>query len=156
MIQRIQSIYLFLAATAIFLIAAFPISSYYGDMHTFNLTILKIENFVPDATSIFNPMFTFPLAFFVGIIGFITTFTIFKYKNRKLQLKLVKISVLLNIFLIIGVFFVYSKIISNSIDVVEEYKTSAFLPLVSLVLLVLAYKGIKKDEDLVRSTDRLR
>jgi hypothetical protein len=31
-----------------------------------------------------------------------------------------------------------------------------FLPIVAIVLLVLANKSIKKDEDLVKSVDRLR
>jgi hypothetical protein len=36
------------------------------------------------------------------------------------------------------------------------YKVGAALPVVSIVLLLLAYGGIRKDEKLIRSADRLR
>jgi len=39
---------------------------------------------------------------------------------------------------------------------VSEKGIAMFVPLVSIVLLVLANKAIKKDEDLVKSVDRLR
>jgi len=41
-------------------------------------------------------------------------------------------------------------------EIVSEKGIGMFLPIVSIVLLVLANKAIKKDEDLVKSVDRLR
>jgi len=156
MIQRIQTIYLFIASLAIGLMFAFPISSYFGDLHAFKLTLLGIENLVPDSDSIFQPYFTLPLIIFVCIISLISLITIFLFKNRKRQLKIIQAIILFNILLIVGVFLIYSKMILTQVEVIEEYNIGAFLPLFSLIFLVMAYRGVKKDEELVRSADRLR
>ena len=156
MIQRIQSIYLLLATVALSLTFVFPFSSYYGEMHTFNLNLLNIENLVPDTSLPFNEMVTYPLIVFIAAIIFISIISILRFKNRKLQMKMIKINILLNIFLIAGIFVIYSRFITNTVQVEEVYKTASFLPLVSLVMFVLAFRSVKKDDDLVKSADRLR
>ncbi len=156
MIQRIQSVYLLLAAIAVALMTAFPIMSFYGDLHTFSVWLMKIENLVPDSDLPYTHMSTMPLSVFTGIVFLLSIFSILKYNNRKLQMKLIKVNVLLNIMLIIGIFLVYPRMITDAIAVTEEYKTAAFFPLVSLVLLILAFRGVKKDEELIKSADRLR
>jgi hypothetical protein len=71
------------------------------------------------------------------------------------QIKLNKFSILLNVFLIAGVFLNYPKLFAEvPIDIGLE--TGAYFPLVSLVLIVVANRFILKDEKLVRSMDRLR
>jgi len=156
MIQRIQTIYLFIASLAIGLMFAFPICSYYGDLHAFKLTLLGIKNLVPSSESIFQIYFTLPLIIFVSIISMISLITIFLFKNRKRQLKIIQAIILFNILLIVGIFLIYSKMILTQVEVIEEYNIGAFLPLFSLIFLVMAYRGVKKDEELVRSADRLR
>jgi hypothetical protein len=37
-----------------------------------------------------------------------------------------------------------------------SYKEGAYLPLIQIILVFLAQRSIKKDEELVRSADRLR
>lgn len=156
MLQRIQTIYLFIASIAIGLMFAFPISNYYGDLHTFKLTLLGVINLVPDSGSIFQVYFTLPLITFVLLLTMLFIITIFQFKNRKRQLKIIQLNILLNILLIIGIFIIYSRLILSQLDVSEEYGIGAFLPLFSLIFLVMAYRGVKKDEELVRSADRLR
>ena len=156
MIQRIQTLFLFIASLAVGLIFAFPISSYYGDMHTFKLTLLGIQNLVPDSESIFQTYFTLPLITFVLLLCVLPIITIFQFKNRKRQLKIIKVNILANILLIVGIFLIYSKLILSQVDVIEEYSTGAFLPLFSLVFLIMAFRGVKKDDELIRSSDRLR
>lgn len=80
--------------------------------------------------------------------------TIFLYKNRVLQYKLSNLIALLNVF-IIGLFFLLSYIkdgVSGSIS----YSFGAFLPILSIICAFLAAHFIKKDEQLVRSADRIR
>ena len=156
MIQRIQTLYLFIAIIVIVLMFFFPIAGYYGDLHTFIFSVLGIKNMVPDAQEIFNKYFTFPIVFFIISIVIITITTVFIYKNRPKQLKLIKLSILLNIMMIIGIFIVYSRMIQSVIEVNEVFKTAAFFPLISLIFFVLAYRAVKRDEKLVRSADRLR
>lgn len=52
--------------------------------------------------------------------------------------------------------FVYRSLNLSGETHVSEKGIGMFLPIVSIVFLVLANKAIKKDEDLVKSVDRLR
>lgn len=61
---------------------------------------------------------------------------------------------ILNLFLL-G-FFVYRSLSLSGETEVSEKGIGMLLPIVSIVLLVLANRAIKKDEDLVKSVDRLR
>ena len=54
-------------------------------------------------------------------------------------------------------FFVYRILnTSGEATAVSEKGVGIFLPVISIVFLVLANRAIKKDEDLVKSVDRLR
>ncbi len=76
------------------------------------------------------------------------------FTNRKLQFVLGRLNIILNLILL-G-FFVYQSLNVSGETVVSEKGIGMFLPIISIVLLVLANKAIKKDEDLVKSVDRLR
>ncbi|UNY99049.1 DUF4293 domain-containing protein [Zhouia spongiae] len=80
--------------------------------------------------------------------------SIFAYKKRKNQFVLNRLNMILNLFLL-G-FFVYRSLSLSGETVVSEKGIGMLLPIVSIVLLVLANRAIKKDEDLVKSVDRLR
>jgi len=58
-------------------------------------------------------------------------------------------------FVLLGVIVYQSQNLPGE-TAVSENGIGMFLPLVSIVLLALANKAIKKDEDLVKSVDRLR
>jgi hypothetical protein len=79
---------------------------------------------------------------------------IFMFKNRKFQFVLGRLNIILNFFLL-G-FFVYQSLNLSGETSVSEKGIGMFLPIVSIVFLALANKAIKKDEDLVKSVDRLR
>jgi hypothetical protein len=93
------------------------------------------------------------LGIFIGsaILSFIA---IFSYKNRKSQFVMNRLNILLN-FILLGLFVYQSLNLSGEADVSEK-GIGIVLPALSIVLLVLANKAIKKDEDLVKSVDRLR
>ncbi|MCP9198424.1 DUF4293 domain-containing protein [Gramella sp. GC03-9] len=80
--------------------------------------------------------------------------SIFMFKNRKLQFVLGRLNIILNLFLL-GVFVYWSLSLPGEMEISEK-GIGMFLPIVSIVFLVLANKAIKKDEDLVKSVDRLR
>lgn len=80
--------------------------------------------------------------------------TIFLFKNRKSQFVLGRLNIILNLILL-G-FFVYLSLNLSGETVVSEKGIGMLLPIFSIVFLVLANKAIKKDEDLVKSVDRLR
>ncbi|WP_299780336.1 DUF4293 domain-containing protein [uncultured Formosa sp.] len=136
MIQRIQTIYLLLAAI---------ISG--GLIFVFNLWADT------EGSLVFAKDNMMCLALFLGS-ALLSLVSIFMYSNRKLQFVLGRLNIILNFFLI--VFFVYQSLNISGETNVSEKGIGMFLPIISIVLLVLANKAIKKDEDLVKSVDRLR
>jgi hypothetical protein len=65
------------------------------------------------------------------------------------------LNIVLNLILL-GLFVYHSLNLSGETAAVSEKGIGMFLPVLAVVFLVLANKAIKKDEDLVKSVDRLR
>lgn len=170
MIQRKQSIFLFLAAALLSLTYFAPLSTFIGESDSLVLFIYKVASLVPGSSSPTSPYFVLPLLTLVTLIVMLSILSIFLYKNRKIQLLLVRFMLLL-LLVYIGVYFFYYvdvlEDISGSIATYEyavsipetgiQIPTVIFLiPVVSAILLLLASRGIISDEKLIRSTDRLR
>jgi hypothetical protein len=79
---------------------------------------------------------------------------IFLYTNRKLQTVINRLNIILN-FVLLGVF-VYRALTMSGATAVAEKGIGTFIPILTIVLLVLANRAIRKDELLVKSVDRLR
>ncbi len=95
---------------------------------------------------------------YVALLGLSTTLTlvsIVSYKKRQNQFVMGRLNIILNLILL-GLFVYRSLNVSGETPAVSEKGIGMFLPIVAIVLLVLANKAIKKDEDLVKSVDRLR
>ncbi|PRZ24114.1 DUF4293 domain-containing protein [Flavobacterium granuli] len=95
---------------------------------------------------------------YVILLGLSTTLalvSIISFKKRQLQFVLGRLNIILNLILL-GLFVYRSLNLSGETVVVSEKGIGMFLPILAIVLLVLANKAIKKDEDLVKSVDRLR
>ncbi len=96
-----------------------------------------------------------PLVFgfiFASIV--LTVISILSFKKRQLQFVLNRLNIISN-FVLLGVF-VYRSLTLSGETLVSEKGIGVLLPIISIVFLVLANKAIKKDEDLVKSVDRLR
>jgi hypothetical protein len=91
----------------------------------------------------------------LGLSTSLTVLTIVTYKKRQNQFVMGRLNIILNLILL-GLFVYRSLNISGETVLVSEKGIGMFLPIVAIVLLVLANKAIKKDEDLVKSADRLR
>jgi hypothetical protein len=96
------------------------------------------------------------LLFFGLIFGAIvfTVVSILSFKKRQLQFVLNRLTILSNLVLL-GVF-VYRSLTLSGESLLSEKGIGVLLPIISIVFLVMANKAIKKDEDLVKSVDRLR
>jgi len=90
--------------------------------------------------------------FYVSVVLAIVAIVLFK--NRKNQFVVNRLNMILNLFLL-G-FFVYRSLNLSGETLVSEKGIGMLIPIISIVFLVLANKAIKKDEDLVKSVDRLR
>ena len=143
MIQRIQTIYLILASI---------VSG--GLIFVFNLwNTVKQKIFVVDLFS--TKVITLKIIPFLFIASAVLSImAIFLFKNRKLQFVIGRIIILINLFLL-GLLIYLSLTLSGEISVSEK-GIGMFLPILAILLIVFANKAIKKDEDLVKSVDRLR
>ena len=92
------------------------------------------------------------VAFYISAVLAIVTIVLFK--NRKNQFVMNRLNMILNLFLL-G-FFVYRSLNLSGEISVSEKGIGMLIPIISIVFLVLANRAIKKDEDLVKSVDRLR
>lgn len=134
MIQRIQSVYLFLAALFSGLLVFFV-----------NIINTSAGNYGITEYPIFMSMFLASAA--------LSTYAIFSFKKRRLQVVLGRINIILNFFLL-GVL-VYETF-AGFFGVDAKLDIGAFIPLSVVVLVTLANRAIMKDETMVRAADRLR
>jgi hypothetical protein len=141
MIQRIQSVWLLLAAICAF----------------FTYTLVLYSGNVADGSQrLFALGDYFLLVAYIIALGVLSLISIFLFKNRKLQFRLT----VLNIVLTVGYLFLqYVRIEQfkkeNAI-VTGSYHVAALLPILMAIFLIMAARGIYKDEKLVKSLDRLR
>jgi len=137
MIQRIQTVYLILTFIATSVLMLFiPLWTLKGG-----------ALFYFNQDPIYNVI--------VGLSTMLTIVSIISYKKRQNQFVMNRLNIILNLILL-GLFVYRSLNLSGETLVVSEKGIGMFLPIVAIVLLVLANKAIKKDEDLVKSVDRLR
>ncbi|NOY50942.1 MAG: DUF4293 domain-containing protein [Chlorobi bacterium] len=157
MIQRIQSVFLLLAAVSLTLMFFFPIAEFIGMKDSLILYIFKVQSLVPASTNVYDIWFVMPLLAIVSLVVIFSLLTIFMYKNRMGQIKVIRFLMLLIAALIGLVFLYYYDILAADSGSEPDFiQIGAFAPLASLVFLFLANKGVIKDEKLIKSADRLR
>jgi glucan phosphoethanolaminetransferase (alkaline phosphatase superfamily) len=149
MIQRKQSIFLALAVVFLVQLFIFPVYGFEKDGQFLPFYIYGLGSLSPDyfATIALN---VFSIFLLVAII--------FLYKNRKQQLLLCKIATLLITALIVAIFYFAenAKSLPELAGYTSEIRPMLVTPLAALVMVILANRAIKQDEELVRSADRLR
>lgn len=158
MIQRIQSVYLAIASIALIVVYFFPLASFLSDVTYAHFYISHLESLTPGAEIPVKNSVILPVAVFNGIIAAILLLSIFLFNKRLFQSRMVKLCILMTIIMLALVFFVYSPLVSKALSTDPNYADSfgLYLILISLVMQVLANRGIMKDEKLIRSADRLR
>lgn len=137
MIQRIQTVYLLIVLV---ILGALPYI-----FPLFTMSDGKEFRFMSDS-------------FYTVLFGLSTTLTLISilyFKKRQHQFVLNRLTIILNLILL-GLFVYRSLNLSGEAVQVSEKGIGMFLPIVAIVFLALANRAIKKDEDLVKSADRLR
>lgn len=155
MIQRIQSLFLFLAALSAAIMFVFPLANFYGDSN-FTFYVYKLAFHDPEPSLQLSPYFLLPLMGVIILIILLASLAIFSFKNRKRQMTLTKISMALTLVLLAGYFLGYMGILEKAVGNPPEYQFSSFMPVLVFIFLFLANRGINKDEKLIKSMDRLR
>lgn len=157
MIQRIQTLYLLLAAAAVSLMFVYPFALF----ATVGNELLQVAfngiKHVGDAQASVDYVarFTvFPALLGIILIGLLVT--IFLYKKRMLQLRISTILLVLIVFFYgIIVYYLY-VMLSPETTITYTLKPVLAMPFVAGVFIYLAIRAIGRDEALIRSLDRLR
>ncbi len=138
MIQRQQSLWLLLSILASLLSFRFPFAIGKG----------LVKGLIDDVT--LNAGSHFLLLILTGATLVVAAITLFMYKDRKLQLKLCLAGMGLSLLLLIFYFIQVSKMEKNTLAL------SCILPFAVFAGFVMAFRGIRHDEKLVKSLDKLR
>lgn len=100
--------------------------------------------------------YSYSIIIFISLIMLINIITIFLFKKRILQMRLCIYNALLLIGLQIFVFY-YIFSLANHLNADDTFiQLSAFFPFISALSHLFAFKYIKKDEELVRLSDKIR
>ncbi len=137
MIQRIQTVYLILA----FLVTG--VLPFVFPLWTMNNGTKELFM----SNQLYSVLF--------GLSTSLSLLSILFYKKRQNQFVLGRLNIILNLILL-GLFVYRSLNLSGETITVSEKGIGMFLPIIAIVFLVLANKAIQKDENLVKSVDRLR
>lgn len=158
MLQRVQTLFLFIAFAASVCLFFFPLAGIYSTTVAYKFYVYELRNMVPDEESAFSFMTVLPLFLLNILAGILSLICIFLYKNRVRQMKLVRLAIFLDVILIALIFFIYGQIVERTLGVSPNYldEIGVYFLLIMLVFLLLANRFIIKDERLVRSADRLR
>ena len=138
MIQRQQTLWLLLSSVAAVLSFMFPFVV--GDKMEKNLLTRKTV----DADS------NFILLLLTGASLILSTIIIFLYKNRKQQMQLCLLGILLAILIIVMYILQMNKLIKPALALF------CILPFAVLTGYFMAFRNIRKDEKLIKTLDKLR
>lgn len=152
MIQRIQTIYLVLATLILGLTFAFPFAIYTIEQGDVVFDAYGVSENVGEINTFFPYYITIALSMGLAL------FSLLQYKKRKVQITVGRFVYLL---LAVTIAFVFIDFYSLSGKLgVESVMISCgvgmFLPVAALPVMFMANRNIRKDEDLIKSLDRLR
>ena len=142
MIQRVQTVWLLIAAIAVFLTLKF---SFYSGTLTNTSTIVTKDLFHSMAASD-----NFFIMVLTSALGCALVINIFLFKHRTLQFRISIMAILLEV-LILFLYYRQTKIYTNgSLDI------WAIFHFIAIIALIFAVRGIYKDEKLIKDSNRLR
>lgn len=154
MIQRIQTLYLLLAAILVVTVNFFPLAHcQQGAEVCYTMTSIGVDSTgAPFPGAVYWSCFLPACSFFALLL---IIMAVFGYKNRVVQMRRCVYAIL--VLLVYYVFFGIQIWTMNDVTgIFPDLALVAELPLIAIVFVFLAGRAIKRDEDLVRSMDRLR
>ncbi len=160
MIQRKQT--LFLLAAALLCGASFllPVATYRSSSAETVYLLLTTRVYDPvNAVTIEDASLKYPIYLVYTVLGLALFIDIFLFKNRKRQLLILR-----SAYIFAGLLLVLQLVthqsttayLSTGRHLISSYGPVMFFPFGIMLFMYLAERGIKKDEELVKSMDRLR
>jgi drug/metabolite transporter (DMT)-like permease len=155
MIQRIQTIYLALASFFGFMMMNGPIIKLFDPAGAeikltwkglFGESLYGVDKLIERSIPLSLLIIAVPSLFFIAI---------FLFKRRKLQLRVAVLSTLLSIgVMLLVLYYIWYAVVK--LDSEYIFNIRLIFPVVGAILGYLAFRGILKDELLIKSYDRLR
>ena len=159
MIQRKQTLYLLVAAILMAMTLFMPLATFFGQSQILSCEITltgfeATDTTLPDAPQ--TVMHVTYLTILLGLSTLLPLVIIFLYKKRFLQVRLCFTETVL----LLGsqgfiAYYVYN--LYRSFEVISwKFGIPSIFPILALVFIVLAIRGIVNDEKLVKSLNRIR
>ncbi|MEM8907665.1 MAG: DUF4293 domain-containing protein [Bacteroidota bacterium] len=146
MIQRIQTLFLLLAAAAAFALFAFPFAS----------TAQAVESSAMFADGLYDISDSLGLQILFCLAGILAFVSMLLFKNRKTQLLVSRMAIVANVIGLVLAIMLFVRDRDTLGPANPDDGLGLYLPILFLVFVLLAIRFINKDEKLVRSMDRLR
>ena len=155
MIQRIQSLYLFLTTLLSILFLKGDLLSFINKSGiTISAGIYGLRGEY-ELHSINQVGSILPLSLALVIVSLLSFVIIFIYNKRKVQILLVRVLLgLIAASIVLSGIYTFNIQMVYNVVLVPGFRM--FIPVVQLILTYLAYRGIRKDDNLIKSYDRLR
>ena len=153
MIQRIQTLYLLIAALLMGLMTWLPTARFEVGGEAFRLTAFGIESVACSAAAVAETSLW--VRIWVILAGFLAWVAISLYKRRRAQMRLCMVEI--GVLLALQVYVVLRLVqVGEQAAHQMQYLLPALFPVIAAILTYLAYRTIRRDEALVRSIDRVR
>jgi hypothetical protein len=152
MIQRIQTLFLLGAAIFMSLMLFIPIAEF---------TLSDGRVFTAQSSGLVDEqgelaVRTTPVIILIIVTAALLLLNVFLYKRRKLQIRFCVYAIILE-FGLIGLMYYFWVVIVRQLEMGDVWiKLPAVFPVVAIILTYLAFRGIRRDEILIRSMDKLR
>jgi hypothetical protein len=143
MIQRIQSLWLLLSALIIVLLSRLPI--YVG----------KLGDGTDKELMTAERLHMMIIALLLIILPLIA---IFLFKNRSAQKQLIWLHILLNLLLLLFFYMAKGDFVQGQVPefVSSRYSIAVIIPVLSVILDIMAFRGVRADEKLIKAADKFR
>lgn len=152
MIQRIQTLFLLGAAVFMSLMLFLPIAGF---------TLADGRIFTARSSGLLDEqgehvIRTTPVIILIMVCAALLLLNVFLYKRRKLQIRFCVYAIILE-FGLIGLMYYFWVVIIRQLEMGDVWiMLPAVFPVVAIILTYLAFRGIRRDEILIRSIDKIR
>lgn len=154
MLQRIQTLYFLIVMILMVLFLSLNLATVVGGDEVIKLSAFALESFNLDGELMYLVTQTNQMGILALLCALLPFFMIFMYRRRMLQVRLcfVLMFMLLGLQVFVG-YYLYNLNIDNS---VVRYSVVDGFPIISIILIYLAFRGVIRDEMLIRGLNRIR
>ena len=154
MIQRIQSLYLLIAAALMAVMLFVPLAVFYAGQEQIVMSAFALRD--GEGAVVLSAVYLGVLLAAVALLPLVTIL-LFRRRMTQIRLCIVEIVLLVGSLVMMGVYgYLAMQTVESLTLAASNFRFVVVFPLVAIIFVVLAARAIFKDELLVRSLDRIR